>query len=520
MDYHGTKLWTGADSGLAFRKDADGNGYTLEGRIPWERLNAVTNPPKAGDRLALVLQPLWSDSSGWKHVLTFNEVIRAAGFSFQNVGMWGQAIFVEKGQLLPAERASTPAEQLEPLSLSLPVPDPEAKSVSAAVYDAQGQLVRTLPVTTSDSALRAPHSALRWDGLDDDGRALAPGRYTVKTLSHRGVGQKHVASIHNPGNPPWRTDDARGAWGGDHGPAIAATADAKQVYLGWVISEAGSAVIALETAFTPDGKVQKRWGQHQVLEIGIVVTAMASDGERLFVAQDGKGWGQDWADPKLLNKAGVVLWDTQTARPINFPFGQRTLVVSEWPDSLKPPEVQPYERFGRNFPLIPRKQFWERLREHDFGPQELGYNLLGIAVAGDLVYASLRLEDKVVAVNWRTGKREKEFAVPRPAGLALDKDGSLVTVSDKRIVRVNPQSGQITVLAEKLSSPWGVALAADGRIYVSDCGDAMQVRVLDARGRQLSAIGKAGGRAWVGSYNPNGLLRPAGLTVDREGKVW
>ncbi|MBM4084097.1 MAG: hypothetical protein FJ272_04845, partial [Planctomycetes bacterium] len=271
MDYHGTKLWTGAESGLAFRKDGD--GYTLEARIPWERLNAATNPPKAGDRLALVLQPLWSDSSGSKQVLTFNEVIRAAGFSFQNVGMWGQAIFVEKGQLLPAERPSTPAEQLQPLSLALPVPDSEAKSLSAAVYDAQGDLVRTLPVTVSGSAFRIPHSALRWDGLDDDGRPLAPGRYTVKTLSHRGVGQKYVTSIHNPGNPPWRTDDARGAWGGDHGPAIAATADAKQVYLGWVISEAGTAVIALDTAFTADGKVQKRWGQHQVLEIGIVVTA-------------------------------------------------------------------------------------------------------------------------------------------------------------------------------------------------------------------------------------------------------
>jgi hypothetical protein len=38
MDYHGTKLYTGGDSGVAFAPAADGKGYTLEARIPWDRL--------------------------------------------------------------------------------------------------------------------------------------------------------------------------------------------------------------------------------------------------------------------------------------------------------------------------------------------------------------------------------------------------------------------------------------------------------------------------------------------------
>ena len=32
----------------AFRKDADGKGYTLEYTIPWSLLNCADDPPRAG----------------------------------------------------------------------------------------------------------------------------------------------------------------------------------------------------------------------------------------------------------------------------------------------------------------------------------------------------------------------------------------------------------------------------------------------------------------------------------------
>jgi len=502
MDYHGTKVWTGKESGLAFRKDADGKGYTHEARIPWGRLNAAAKPPKADDRIALVVQPLWSDGSGWKQVCTFNDVIREAGFSFQGAGMWGQAIFSPRGNLPRAQRPVTVQEALQPLTLSLPLPDREARSVSAALFDAQGQLVRTLPVTTPTAPAKRRSLELKWNGLDDDGRPLPAGRYTVKVLSHRGIGQKWVASLHNAGNPPWRTDDGTGSWGGDHGPPIAATSDGERVYLGWTISEAGWAVIGLRTAFTPDGKVQKLWGQHQVLELGILVTAMDTDGERVFVAQDGQRWGQREPDSFT---AGVVLWDAKTGKPINFPFGKRVLIASEWKADLKPR----------------RKPFWENLPAGDVGPRDVGLNLMGIAVAGDTLYASLHLEHKIVAFNWRTGKKVKEYAVPGPLGLAVEKAGKVLAVSRRRIVRIDPRSGQVAPVASRgLASPWGVATDHEGRIYVTDCGNAMQVKIFDRGGKLIDTIGRTGGRPWVGRYDPSGMLKPAGITVDREGKVW
>jgi len=88
-------------------------------------------------------------------------------------------------------------------------------------------------------------------------------------------------------------------------------------------------------------------------------------------------------------------------------------------------------------------------------------------------------------------------------------------------VRIDPASGEVTPFVDGgLSSPWDVALDGDGRAYVTDCGAAMQVKAFDATGKRVGTIGKAGGRPWVGRYEPSGLLKPAGITVDREGKVW
>jgi hypothetical protein len=144
--------------------------------------------------------------------------------------MWGQAIFLPQGKLKPAEKFKPKTEQLQPLALRLPLPDPQARFISAAIFNSEGVLVRSLPVILRDEQnvkRGEKFVTVRWDGLDDDGQPLPVGRYIVKFLTHRGIGQRYVTSLHNAGNPPWRTDDGTGSWGGDHGPPIAATADSE-----------------------------------------------------------------------------------------------------------------------------------------------------------------------------------------------------------------------------------------------------------------------------------------------------
>ncbi len=48
----------------AFRKDADGRGYTLEYAIPWRLLHCEKDPPRPGDVMAALWMVHWSDADG------------------------------------------------------------------------------------------------------------------------------------------------------------------------------------------------------------------------------------------------------------------------------------------------------------------------------------------------------------------------------------------------------------------------------------------------------------------------
>ncbi|MBN2449150.1 MAG: hypothetical protein JXR77_02105 [Lentisphaeria bacterium] len=504
MDYHGLEVFTGTESGVAFRPWPDGKGYVLEARLPWTRLRAAGKPPGPGEALALVVQPLWGDASGTKHVCTFNDIIRGVGFSFQGCAMWGQAILSPRGNLPAAAKVRSTAEQAAPLRVEIPLPDLDAVVLSAAILDEAGSLVRSLPVITPlpDTARNGNLPALPWNGLDDDGHPLPPGAYTVAALTHRGIGQRCVTSLHNAGTPPWRTDDGTGSWGGDHGPPVAAAADRNRIYLGWTISEAGWAVLALDQDPAAAGRARKRWGQRQLHDLGILVTALATDGQRVFVAQDGKRWGEKEAKT---HTAGVVMWEAETGKPLNFPFGKRALVVSTWDAALKPPD----------------KALFEAIAEGIAGPRSTGLNLLGLAVDGDLLYASLCLENRIVIYDWRRGEKVGDIVVPRPVGLALAADGRLLAVSGRTVVAVDREARTaLPLVREGLSAPWQIAVGTDGLLYVSDCGAAMQVKVFAPDGRPLRTIGRDGGRPWIGRYDPTGMLMPAGLALGRDGSLW
>lgn len=89
----------------AFRKDADGRGYTMEYAIPWTLLNAEADPPRAGDVLGACWNVHWSDEDGrlWKGYLVDIVNSQEKGFTYQRAATWGQAIYLAKG-----ERRRTP----------------------------------------------------------------------------------------------------------------------------------------------------------------------------------------------------------------------------------------------------------------------------------------------------------------------------------------------------------------------------------------------------------------------------
>ena len=96
MDFHGGQTNPNGYR-AAFRKDADGRGYTLEYAIPWELLKAHGDPPRAGDTLAATWTVHWSDESGrrWRGQLV---EIRNPSEPLRNnhwdrAASWGKAIY-------------------------------------------------------------------------------------------------------------------------------------------------------------------------------------------------------------------------------------------------------------------------------------------------------------------------------------------------------------------------------------------------------------------------------------------
>lgn len=522
------KTYTGADSGLVFRPDGDGKGYTVEARIPWSRLNAP-RPLRAGDRIACTVQPFWSGKT-W-----FNDIIAHAGLAYADASMWGQAIFLDQGNLPPSAKPKTAAERQLPLTATLKLPDAQATTVSAAVYDRSGVMVRTLLAGAENRTATVPLYGSRiaktnrgtvdvaWDGCDDQGRPLPVGEYTVKLLTSRGLGQKWVASVHNSGNPPWHTDDGTGGWGGDHSPALGAAADQERVYLLWAMGECSPLLIACR----PDG--QKLWGTNQIGFSTWGCYAVATDGNFVYVLQDGYLYGESGAPGQVRKLTPeITRFEAATGKPVNFALGKRELKMADWSDSLMLPDFvmksmvyntdsQSYalENTGSRF-----KRTWEKLATHDFGPQELGRSALGLAVGGNTAYVSRYLENRVDAVDLTTGTKLQEWQVERPAGLAVGADGTAYAAAGKGIVRLQADGAIAPVVKNALSAPWGLAVDKDGLLYASDCGDAMQVKVFSPTGGLVRTIGKPGGRPWVGKYDPAGMLEPAGLALDRDGKLW
>ncbi|MFA6292014.1 MAG: hypothetical protein WC637_09550, partial [Victivallales bacterium] len=513
MDFHGLKTYLGEESGAAFKKDSDGKGYTVEARIPWERLHAAKAAPKAGDVITLTVQPLWGNDKGTANAISYFDITAGSGsgFHYGSAQAWGRAIFSPKGNVAARpNRMLTAGDDVasKPLSIKLTLDDPKSKTVSLGILAKDKGLIRSLPVSIRRDSQLGADFELAWDGLDADGKPILPGTYQLKQLTHQGIGQKFIASLHNSGNPPWKTDDGLGQWGGDWSPPVGAAADANFTYLAWGSCEAGPALVCVKKELDSSSLYQKVWGAHPAMynDVGFTITGLATDGERLFVAQDGKTYG-GIKDKDAKAFASITVYDARSGRPIKFPFGKSSLSVAQWDTSRCDAEMV--------------KPLFERRKSGDFGPQKLGSNLTGIAVQGDIVYAAMLLDNKVLSFNWKTGVPGKEFPASAPSGVAVDQSGKLIVASGKGLLRIDPNSGASeTFAADKLSRPWGVAVDRQGNIAVSDCEKAMQVKIFSPAGKLMRSVGKAGGRAWIGSYDPKGMLMPSGIAIDGDGKIW
>ncbi len=441
-----------------YAQDADGRGYTFEYRLPWATLG-TKNIPKAGDMLGGSVCFFWGTPDGLKTgggSAWCYDVMAGPGFVYQTSSVWGKILFSEKGNL-PKDLVEEGLPPEPPMPLTFEYDLPEDGEVSIVLSDAAGMVVRTL---VAQGARTAGHAIERWDGLDNAGKPLAAGTYTWKGLCHQPVRTKFILSAHNSGQPPYKTDDNTGGWGGDHGCATTACAVDGGMLLAWNACESGWGIIRT------DLKGKKLWGSRHC------ATHMAVDGERLYAAGD-LGFDQH---------AGVKVFDLKDSRPLN--FGNQSPV-------LAPPE----------------------------GGDAKTDEITGLAYHDGTVYASFAARNLIALYDARAGTPKGTWNVPAPGRLAVRPDGSLAVVSAGTVVAV--ADGKVVPLAaDHLDAPTGIAVGPDGTLYVANAGKLQNISVFTANGEYQRSIGKAGGRARVGRYERDGMLEPGGIALDQAGNLW
>ncbi len=150
MNYHGVVINPAGFKG-AYKKDADGKGYTLEYAISWKLLHADADPPRPGDTLACIWQLIWGDETGHHFGADLSEIRnpKDSGLAYQTAGGWGKAIYEKTGHLpkgtvvaLDDNQPVKPKTDFFPIVYNIPGKDD--MHVSMHISDARGQTVRWL----------------------------------------------------------------------------------------------------------------------------------------------------------------------------------------------------------------------------------------------------------------------------------------------------------------------------------------------------------------------------------------
>jgi hypothetical protein len=122
-----------------------------------------------------------------------------------------------------------------------------------------------------------------------------------------------------------------------------------------------------------------------------------------------------------------------------------------------------------------------------------------------------------------TGNALASWPLPGPHALHFaGAAGHVLVATADGISTLDPATGTIAPLVEGVDNIRGVTASADGSTLYASLGDPdMQVAAYDAAtGRELRRYGVPGGHPRVGKWNPDGMIDPAGLAVDKTGQLW
>ena len=495
----GTDLGDGIE--MAYKPLADGTGFIQEVKIPWRIIYKKEHIASAGDTIRMGMEFLWGDSTGktWpihRYADNMQPGTTSREFYWTAKNAWGDLTLRAEGNIEPRRYVSGESKLAGTIPVRATLPG-SASGFTLVIEDQNGKRIRNLAGSFDPAEYLLKDSKdiveVLWDGLDDEGNPVAPGKYRVRGLTHGPLGAEYEMCFYNPGTPPWDTPDTAGAWGADHeSPQFLARAG-DNMLVGWSFAEGGHGLILV-------GKNgMKMWGEKRG------VTALAAD-EKFIYAQPNS-------------------WHTKTQSIMR-------LGVSKG-------AYAPFVKDGKERPL-------ELTLTDIFAGEEPG-KLLALRVAGDelvLIFANgkIALLDKVSAepkkmhetglgTAGKTPGTKDEDADTADAAQQTRVGSGLTAISkDEKTLFVNYGGSVYAVnLADGKTAPVALAgvgragaLATDGEgnLLVMDIGPDQQIKAFSADGKLVYTCAKKGGRPIRGAFDEQAVLNVSSIDVDSTGNVW
>ncbi len=478
----GWKLEKGAE--MAFKRDADGKGYIQEMKLPWAIL-AESKRYTAGDTFDCGIEMLWGGAD-WpesRYADNLAPGVTSREFFWTSPRNWGPVTLEPKGHIkLPppaweaelAKAKATDSHGPIPVSYNLP----RDGVVTIAIDDLSGKRLRNL---LPPSPRKKGANTEYWDGKDDSGFVVEPGKYAVKGIVHDPIHLKYALSFANPGNPTWPTSDNRGAFYGDHTAPVAVATGGGKVALACPLAEAGQALIVC------DSEGQRQWGQANRVFAADVITSLATDGKTLWVTSDGK-------------KAVVYRDELATG------------LFSPWNRMGSDDQGHQFKVLDLEISQTPA------IRDSATGAWT--HNLTAISLHGGDLAASLALDNCIQILNAETGDFKQTIPVASPQSVAYTADGGLLVLSGGKIVRLAVSGATTPFTAGVYLDGRSLAVDAAGKVYLSVRGADQNVKVFSTSGMLVREIGAKGGRPSYGRYNAQAMLNPAQIAVDDTNRLW
>jgi len=477
-----------------FRRNADGRGYVQEIAIPWRLLCTGGYRPAAGEAMTLTVEPNFCTEARFR--ITIKDIFKPGVapdrvFTFMASQCWGTGTLERKGNVpLRPVRLADSREFKVTMEGGLPVIDwtglirtrelkgfetvaftmPADGYLSLHIRDRDGVVVRQL--LNGEFRTKGRHT-VKWDGLTtpnwrQPGQPVPPGAYTWRALWHKGIGLRLVGWACNGGSAPWNGPSGKTNWGGDHGVPVCCDHDGQRVYLGWSGAEAGKALLACDL----DGNVAWR------------VSRGGMSGAELLAVDRGTVYSQNW-DGVLFRvdaaKGGFTDWAGSGSTDLDV---RKLLGI----------------------------------------PADNKNRANCLSACDGRLYVGFTKHNLIAVLDGKSGRLLKKLSIPAPVdleGVGGASPPRVLAVSGwKAVLAVNSESGEAKPFVKGLQSAHAIALDAKGNVYVGVRDPLNQVLVYSPQGRRLRAIGRRGGRALLGRWQPDGMRFIAGLTVDARGQLW